>query len=109
VSGGTEAGEGMRSCTRVISERELAASRRKLARASEEELAEVTRKCLWLAVHAAAATGADISRHHDLAEACLDEARRRGKPELYQQALDAVYKEVMGTGQGSPRRATRED
>lgn len=46
---------------------------------------------IWLSAYADSNPRSD---YHWQADACYDEARRRGKPELYQQAWDAVKEEL---------------
>jgi hypothetical protein len=58
-----------------------------LAKASEEEFLDITEKFIWLSAYA---NNNPRSDYHWKADACYDEANRRGKPEIYQRAWKIV-------------------
>ena len=59
----------------------------KLAAASDAEFVKIAEDKIW---RSADATNNPRSDYHWQADACYDEAERRGKPNLYSQAWDQV-------------------
>lgn len=58
---------------------------------SDTELRKATESKIWLSGHA---NNNPRSCYHWQADACYDEAERRGKPEIYKAAYDAVTRSV---------------
>jgi hypothetical protein len=56
-----------------------------LAAGSDVDYLRVAEEYIWLSAYA---NNNPSSDYHWKADACYDEAKRRGKPELYQQAWD---------------------
>ena len=61
----------------------------KIAAMSDEEFVKRAETLIWLSAYA---NNNPRSDYHWMADACYDEAARRGKPELYKQAYDAAVK-----------------
>ena len=57
----------------------------RLAAADEPEFLRIAEQSIWLSAYAGNNPRSD---YHWQADACYDEARRRGNPDLYQQAWD---------------------
>jgi hypothetical protein len=55
----------------------------RLAAASDEEYLKIANDYIWLSAYASNNPRSD---YHWMADACFDEAERRGRPELYDQA-----------------------
>lgn len=63
----------------------------KLAALSDHDFVKEARHMIWLSGYA---NNNPRSDYHWQADACYDEAQRRGKPELYQSAYDYVLRSV---------------
>jgi hypothetical protein len=63
----------------------------KLAAATDEEFVKIAEERIWLSAYA---DNNPRSDYHWQADACYDEARRRGRPDLYRQAWDTVHREL---------------
>ena len=63
----------------------------KLAAASDEAYLGIAEERIWLSAYA---NNNPRSDYHWQADACYDEARRRGKPALYERAYQNVLRSV---------------
>ena len=61
----------------------------KLAAADDKEFVKIAEDRIWLSAYA---NNNPRSDYHWQADACYDEAERRGKPELYSQAYDQAIR-----------------
>ena len=63
----------------------------KLATYTDDQFVSVAATAIWFSAYASNNPRSDYHWH---ADACYNEAVRRGKPELYQQAYDSVERSV---------------
>lgn len=65
----------------------------KIAAADEARFLELAERYIWLSAYA---NNNPRSDYHWMCDACGDEARRRGKPELYEQAWNRASSGMGG-------------